>query len=122
MKKHMFLVRWYREGRIVTPVLDMHMSCVWPLGPEDKDPIAARALLSMVGGTANLPDEVKKFLDAYKGMSLRMRYNSDDMQGPYLVDDYEGTYTRETLVDWLRTVSDKDLERYHVGARKRRFG
>jgi hypothetical protein len=116
MRKHAFLVRWRREGRTVTPVLDSYASCIWPLGPEDNDVLSARALLAMIDGKDNLPKEVIQFLHAYQGMTLRLRYSSGDTTGPYMINDDDDFHTDQTIQEWLVTASDEDIARYHSAA------
>jgi hypothetical protein len=118
MKKHVFLVKWHRDGRVVTPVLDAYAGCVWPLSPEDKDVVAARALLAMIGGQEALPDDVKQFLSSYTGMTLRLRYQSGDTTGPYMVDDVDEALDAETLNDWVGSITDEELHRYHINAQR----
>jgi hypothetical protein len=117
MRKHAFIVRWCREGRVVIPKLDSHASCVWPLGPEDNDVLSARALIAMIGHD-DLPKEVKQFMHSYWGMTLRLRYSNGDSTGPYLINDDDGVHTAETIDDWLSTAPDEEIARYHHAARK----
>lgn len=119
MKKHAFLVKWHRIGRTVTPVLDSHVECVWPLGPEDTDVISARALVAMIDGHENLPPDVKRFLSHYMGMTLRLRYQSGDVTGPYIINDVDEALDADGLESWLSVVSDAELHRYHHNAHRR---
>lgn len=114
MRKHAFLVRWHRIGRTVSPLLDMHASCHWPLGPEDNNLMTARALQAMVGGYQSLPKDVREFCSAYMGMMLRLRYSTGDTTGPYVINDVDGALDRDGLESWLATVSDEELRRYHA--------
>lgn len=118
MKKHAFLVRWTRQGRTLVPVLDSHASCVWPLGPEDNDVVAARALMIMIGGQDNLPKEVKDFLHAYWAMTLRLRYSNGDSTGPYVMNDVDEQHDADSIDEWLKSASDEELGRYHHAAHK----
>lgn len=119
MKKHAFLVRWRRDGRVVTPILDAYVSCVWPLGPEDNDVLSARALLAMIGGQPALPDDVKHFCSGYEGMLLRLRYQSGDTTGPYMVNDDDEVHSDQTIQEWLAGAPDAEIARYHVQAHRR---
>jgi hypothetical protein len=114
MRKHVFLVRWKREGRIVTPVLDAYATCIWPLGPEDNDVVSARALLAMIGGQPNLPDDVKSFCSAYTAILLRLRYQNGDTTGPYMINDVDNMHTDQSIQEWIINVPDDELHRYHV--------
>jgi len=118
MRKHAFLVRWRREGRQVTPVLDSYASCIWPLGPEDNDVVSAKALIAMIDGHDNLPDEVKRFCNAYNGMLLRLRYQSGDVTGPYLINDEDDHHTDQSIQEWLASASDAEIARYHSSAHR----
>jgi hypothetical protein len=118
MRKHAFLVRWRREGRLVTPVLDSYASCIWPLGPEDNDVLSARALVAMIDGHENLPKEVKHFCSAWQGMLLRLRYQSGDTTGPYIINDDDDVHTDQTIQEWLASASDGEIARYHASAQK----
>lgn len=120
MVKHLFLVRWVREGRVASPVVDMHASCVWPLGPEDNDTVSAKALGAMIGGYENLPPDVRSFCSAYWGMSLRMRYNPSDMSGPYVLNDADEVMGRDDVQRWVEGLSDGELSRYHANSLRRR--
>ena len=119
MRKHVFLVKWRREGRVSTPLLDAYATCVWPLGPEDNDNLSARALVAMIDGHDNLPPEVKSFMHAYQGMVLRLRYQSGDTTGPYMINDDDEVHTDQTIQEWLVTAPDEELHRYHVNANRR---
>lgn len=118
MRKHAFLVRWHREGRTVTPILDAYASCIWPLGPEDNDLTSARALIAMIDGHDNLPKEVKQFLSQYFGMTLRLRYSSGDTTGPYLINDDDEVHTDQSIQEWLVTAPDSEIARYHHNAQR----
>lgn len=118
MLKHAFLVRWRREGRVVTPVLDSYVACVWPLGPEDNDVLAAKALTAMIDGADNLPKEVKQFMHGYWGMMLRLRYSNGDTTGPYLINDDDEIHTDQTIQEWLVTAPDSEIARYHHNAQR----
>lgn len=118
MRKHVFLVRWKREGRTVTPMLDAYASCIWPLGPEDNDVTSARALVAMIDGYDNLPKEVKQFLSAYTGMMLRLRYQSGDTTGPYMINDVDDVHTDQTIQEWLVTAPDAEIARYHANCQR----
>lgn len=118
MKKHAFLVKWHRIGRTVTPVLDAHAECVWPLGPEDTDLTSARALVAMIDGHENLPPDVKRFLSHYMGMTLRLRYQSGDVTGPYLINDIDEALNADSLDTWVQHCTDEELSRYHHAAHR----
>jgi hypothetical protein len=116
MKKHAFLIKWHRVGRTVTPVLDAHTSCVWPLGPEDQDTVAAKALIAMIDGHGNLPSDVKNFLNTFFALRLRLRYQSGDVTGPYIINDVDEILDAEGLDSWVQNASDEELARYHFAA------
>lgn len=120
MVKHLFLVRWVREGRVSSPMLEMYASCVWPLGPEDNDVVSAKALGAMIGGYENLPHDVRSFCSAFWAMTLRMRYNQSDMTGPYILNDVEEVMGRGDVQRWVEDVSYAELSRYHAAAARRR--
>lgn len=118
MRKHAILVRWMRINRAVHPVLDAHAMCEWPLGPEDNDVLSARALSAMIDGYDNLPIDVRRFCHAYWAMHLRLRYSNGDTTGPYIINDVEGTLDQDGIENWLATVSDAELARYHHAAHR----
>ena len=93
-------------------VIDAYASCQWPLGPEAYGSKEAAALLAMIDGEENLPQDVRKFMSAYAPMSLRLRYAGAGTTGPYLINDIEEVYDRETLEKFFDTLSDKELRKY----------
>lgn len=93
-------------------VIDAYASCQWPLGPEAYGSKEAAALLAMIDGEENLPQDVREFMAAYMPMSLRLRYAGAGVTGPYLINDEEEAYDRETLEKFFDTLSDKELVKY----------
>lgn len=120
MRKHAFLIRWVRDGRIVRPVLDAYVTCIWPLGPEDTDNKSAQALVAMLDGAENLPPDVLRFCSHYMALELRMRYaNAGEMTGPYIINDVEDFYTDQSIQEWLQSATDAEIHCYHHAAGRR---
>lgn len=107
MLKHALLIRWHRDGRTVTPILDAHCQCQWPLGPEDNDLASARALRLM----ADLPKEVEKFMGSFFAMNLRVRYGMD-ITGPYLINDADESLDPNMIDEFVRHADDATLNKY----------
>lgn len=94
-------------------MLDSYASCIWPLPPEGASRDVAQAYLAMIDGEKNLPEDVQKFMQGSQWMWLRMRYNSSEMTGPYLINDEEEVIAdgdaMQAVVD---TWDDETLSHY----------
>lgn len=109
----MFLVGWNREGRTMKREFHAYVSCIWPLHESANGIDDAKALLAMIDGRENLPEEVKQFCAAYFPMTLRARYAGEGVTGPYLINDIDEAFDRDTLETYLDTLSDRELGQYH---------
>lgn len=109
----MFLMGWHREGRTLRREFHAYVSCTWPLHESANGMDDAKALLAMIDGRENLPEEVKQFCNAYFPMALRARYAGQDVTGPYFINDIDEAFDRDTLEEYLDTLSDRELGQYH---------
>jgi len=108
----MFLMTWYREDRTLKRVFDTYVCCDWPLHETANQKGDAEAMIAMIDGYENLPEDVKQFCNAFNGMHLRRRYGND-VTGPYLVNDVDDAFDRDTLEEYLDTLSDAELNKFH---------
>lgn len=109
----MFLMGWRREGRQLKREFHSYATCDWPLHESANTKGDAEALLAIIDGFDNLPVDVRNFCNAYNGMVLRRRYAGQDVTGPYLINDVDNAFDRDTLEEYLDTLSDKELDKYH---------
>ena len=123
MKKHLFTVRWERDGTRAYATFERLFSFNWPdtLPDNEHVPVMLKARAKVLGmseleATENmfksLPDECQQALEMLQGMRLRSRF-SPETQGPYLIDDPEEVLTPERLLTFV-TFSEDRLKAYRV--------
>lgn len=126
MRKHLFTLRWQREGRTVKPEFEAFISFEWPddmMPNEDLD--AAEVMLSgsrdrLVGQLAKtLPNDCKEAIKALRWMDIRARY-SPETEGPYLIEDPGKSFDEASILKWISECDDDELRNYHTNNTNRR--
>ena len=108
MKKHLFLLGWEREDRVVKRRFEMYIACGWP-SPPDATWKDVEAMAVMADGEG-LPTLVEQMCYAVFPMTLRARYAGDGVTGPYVVDDPEDL-TQEQLLERLEAMDNEEVKR-----------
>lgn len=119
MKKHLFTIRWEREGRRAYPTFEHYSAFDWPDTVPPNVSIKAAAKVRgvteetlMRQAIAQLPPDAHDAMRLVAGLSLRCRY-SPETQGPYLIPDPDNTLTEEALLTWVEYNEGK-LRGYRV--------
>lgn len=120
MKKHLFTIRWEREGRVAYPTFEAYLAFDWP---DNIPPDVALNAAAKIRGISKqsvmerviktLPPECNEAMQALRVMHLRSRY-SPETEGPFLVTDPEGTLTEEQLLMWVEHSKPAELRAYRV--------
>ncbi len=124
IRKHLFTLRWEREGRRAYPVFERYACCDWPIDVIPNDAVAPTAALLDLSvkqmeekAVALLPQDCREALSLLRGMALRCRF-SPETQGPYVLDDPDQTVDEASLLTWVEHASDIELDALHTRHRK----
>lgn len=124
IRKHIFTVRWEREGTRAFPEFERYVYCDWPetLPPNDTLPPTAVLLdlskQEMEQKLADeLPEDCRHALAILRGMQLRCRF-SPETQGPYVLDDPHQLWDEELLLSWIGNATDRELDALHSKYRR----
>lgn len=119
IRKHIFNVRWEREGTRAYPTFERYTCCDWPEDTIPNDAVAPTAALLDLSieemekkAIALLPQDCQEALSLLRGMHVRCRF-SPETKGPYILDDPDQSVDEETLLAWVANASDHELEALH---------
>ena len=111
----MFIVQFEQSG---ARLLDTYATCIWPIHSSGNDRSTARAFLAMIDGEKNLPEDVKRFMEASKWMWLRARY-ANNADGPYLINDEEEAIAgHDEMEAYIQSISYEQLQTYRYRSRR----
>ena len=119
MKKHLFTIRWEREGTTAFPVFEFYRAFDWPdtVLPNVAIDCAARIMDTtrekiLQKQIASLPPDAAEVMRMLQGLYLRCRF-SPETEGPYMVLDPDDSLTEELLLTWV-THSEDSLKQHQI--------
>lgn len=124
IRKHIFNVRWEREGTRAYPTFERYTCCDWPEDTIPNDAVAPTAALLDLSieemekkAMDLLPQDCREALSLLHGMRIRCRFSPETL-GPYVIDDPEALWDEETLLSWVAHATDRELESHNVRGRR----